>query len=642
MTVLSRQEQDFENQISPSVTPDLDFIDGMKSSADEALRAAPTASIFRGIQNVFDTSEKMDPLRANEQFGLMDEYAFKEGDEVTIDRAKAVSDDMHRIKLNDFITNTVNEESPILGRVTQFASSISAGFVDPVLMASNIAGGAIVGSIASRIATSSRGIGAISRMSPNLGKVANRMYAEGVQKTFTDVLVREGAENFVSSVLEESVNFAGIGEERLARNVTAQESLVNIAAGTFLGGALGTVISSDGRKAITRSFGRKYGDKAGEFLTTHTQMSTIEAQMGIEKGTLENQISNLETFQPKPWQPEPYVFTPKMNDTMSGQKLYIPINEDGSVHSISHRGSGTVLTDNHTQAYNSGAKVMEIDASQTNLMRDLDIISPDGAPTPLGKKMFSDISDDIIRFTDAERLSKGIYLLKNPDLDLDEAPLLVGTQLKKELQDLFQGKGIEDSLEVLDRLTTMTNSKLNPYRKLDYILEENGFDGYQFVGKNFSEEPSYNGVYVREMSAKKLAKKQDLDSPIPTPEAKAAFNKQYEGLMKDYHDSMSKQMNQSLLNQPAPELPTRSADAPPAPNERVSAVVNTDDKKLALDDLLRQYEEKLATQGEKVDVVTKQQLETLKKLTGPEDTQKLIDADTDKIAKFLACELGIE
>lgn len=474
-------------------TPDFTIGESMEIAAEETIRRSPIAALSRQVKEWTDTSAKMSAQQANEKYGLVGtEAEFKDDDDITEDRALAVSQDFHALKRNEYITELVNDESPVLGRVAQFGASMAASVVDPSLLVANVGGAMLIGKGVGMIANSAKAINWIGGKSPTIGRGIMMAYEEGVRKSVGTVLMREGAENFMGSLIEETVNFAGVGEERLARKISTQESLFNILASTTLGAGAGTLMSKDGRKAIGRSLGRKYGDDAAELLKTNMLLSEAELTQGLPKSDFEFRMHDRQTFEPRPWQNEKYSFVsmPKHSD----QKFYIPLEEDGTMFSVSNRGTGTVLTDNVTQAQNKGAKFIEVNTGNLRILDTASILDAKGRTTKAGWKLIDNLVDAIAKGT---KRAEGVN----------------ANQYRKVIREELEGKDLETMLDILDRQAAKNGDSFDHHKVIEEAIEELGFNGYHFVGKKHSGDPAFNGLYVSEKFTRKIRKDNVKDSP---------------------------------------------------------------------------------------------------------------------------------
>jgi hypothetical protein len=579
MARLPLEQVQFHDEMIAGATPDYDLWDAAGLAVEDTFRRSPIAAVGRQIQAWTDNSVKLDAMDANERFGLTGtEAAFRPDDtDITEERAKTVAADYHRLRKHDYITDLVNEESPILGRMTQFAASMGASLLDPSLMAANIGGSMLIGKGIAALAKAAPAINGIARVSPTAARGIMRMYDHGVRKSISEVMVREGLENFAGSIIEETVNFTGVGEEQLARKVSAQESLMNIVASTTLGGGLGTLISKDGRKALARKFGRDYGDDAAEVLKSSNLVTEMELNLGLPRSQWEFKMLDHETFTPRPWHDQKYQYRPLAEHT--NQKMYIPVDEDGAVHTISHRGAGTVLTDNITQAYNKGTKVIEVDTGNLRILDDSQVVDVKGRTTKVGKQVIKGLVDDLANNTDLVEASRALAVLKG--MDPETAPRLNRNQLKSELTSMMDGKGIDDIIKVLDDVGTRSRSAYDHTKKLNEIIEQLGFNGYHYVGKNSAGQPAYNGIYVHEKFARKITKSTEIESPNASKanfHQKETWKLEQQKLFEAYDDYVQK--NRGKLTDtvtPAKESP----DDPPNEIEQKELATREDHAKLS-------------------------------------------------------------
>ena len=385
---MARYSKEYQDMLNETVAPgDIDYniVDGMSAAIDDMARTIPMSSMVRGVQNLFDTSEPIDYEEANLKFGLTGEAAFTPEDEdITIDKARARAEDLSRIRRNDFIRFIVNSKRPALGNITQFVASMAVGFADPFLVGGNVAASYAVakgvGALVSRASVLNR----ITEVSPTAGKFLQSAYAQNINTSASTYLMREGAENLLGSIAEESVNFIGIGEDRLARKVTFGESLQNIILGTGMGTAMGTVLTNGGRESLLRSFKRKYGSSAEELVKNMNEVKQMEFEMDMPESKITEIVHDEDTFGAKPHHEE-VAPNPVVEEQPELAPSYISKDEDGAVVPYSERdnpeqpGSVTMTKSPH-HAQNLGETYVQYDTS------DLNMVSPQNFDTPVETK----------------------------------------------------------------------------------------------------------------------------------------------------------------------------------------------------------------------------------------------------------------
>lgn len=640
----SQNDRAFHSMVTHSQEMDLDIVDGMRAAVEDTIRTLPIASVIRGVQSFLDDSEKMPAETANEMYGLTGEFAFPEGTEVTTEQAKAVSTDRFNILKNDMITDIVNEDSPVLGRLTQFAAAMGAGFADPVLIGLNIAGSMAIGKGASFLMRSS-GAGAkmysgINKISPATGRIISTMYDDAITKSLSTVIAREGLENFAGSVLEETINFVGIGEERLAKNITASESLMNIVIGTGLGGTLGTVISRDGRKAISRSFARKYGDDAAGILKSENIVTEMEANAGIPRSNIVAQMHDIEVFSAKPWHGEGYTFSPI--DSFQGKKAYLPLNNDSSIHTISHMGRGVLLTDNHIQAQNLGVDFLEVDIQSGKYLSRQEQLNPDGTRTSLGQRLHSIVVDDILSKISSESLSKALAHMRDPDIDFSEFKFTHRNDkrtLARELRKATEGMDIHETVSFIEDLLAKTHTDYDTRFALDSVLNNMGYDGYIIRGKNLQGHEAFNGLYITESATDVLRNASRKTSTVPNPEQKTKWNEDVAAKFKEYDAHIKNQQKIQMQNDPVLK---QDPDMPPVTTDEAKALVGTAERRQALESILADIEQK-KLKGEPLaeDLELAEQLEeslnVAKALADGQTEEQVKQTAWEKLTDFFEC-----
>jgi hypothetical protein len=354
-----------ETEESKSDPGDIDFtiVDGMQAAVEMVERNLPIASMHRGVVDFFDTSEAIGADEANIKFGLTGEAAFTSEDtDITIDKARARAEDLALTQRTEFITGIVNSKRPVMGRISQFVASLAVGFVDPVILGTNLGVSYLLGKGVGSIVANRNLLNRITKANPTAGKMLTLAYTEAAERQIGVYLAREGAENLIGSLAEETVNFVGIGEERLARKVTTGESMINIAAGTILGTGLGTVLSSGGRKSFYRSVKRKYGDSAEDIVKHTEEVIQMEAEMNIPASKIQEEIHDQQTFDPKPH--HLVIDDPIVGEQLELQPAFIPKDKDGAIVSVSDRGKGGVsMTMSGHHAQNKGESFVQYDNS---------------------------------------------------------------------------------------------------------------------------------------------------------------------------------------------------------------------------------------------------------------------------------------
>lgn len=647
------QEMEMSRQ---NVSFDYGIIDGMGAAAADTIRTLPISSVAREVSSWLDDSETIDPFVANEQFGLEGEAAFKDGEEVTKDMAAARAQDQADIAANEFIMSSVNEDSPVLGRLTQFGASMAAGFTDPLLFAAGAGAHVAIARGIGAIGASAVGRAVTSKLlesSPRLGNMLVRSYSDKIANTTAGYLFKEGSENLLASVAEETINFAGVGEERLARKVTAQESLMNIALGTALGTGFGMLLDKGARQSMLSSYNRLMGDDAGNIILTDAQVKDFEMKLGIESDNTHLRIMDEDTYDAKPWHET-------MDDT-EGERLYISVSEDKELHSYSNRGEGIVTTNNIHHAQNKGASVREVDADSLNLLPDTEIAGRGDGRTPRVKaQIMNNLVQDFLENTTDAQLTKVAAHLIDPTVDSSIVKVSrVRTQLKKDIKAMLaEATTLDEMFDTLEKLGYAGGIEHNSHRVVDTILANNGYDGYTFNVNRFTGEgTAYKGTYIRKESLENVGFKNEFDSPKPDNFQIAEQRMLDKQRLQNYHASLKDRIakigkaekdiaNSNKIEGAAP-LPTKKSQQEVAENPSLeeptystaSSVYNTNAKQRAAID--EQIEELLEKSRKKaLTVEESEDLKILQSIQKNEDINTKADDLVKKIEEYADCRTG--
>lgn len=511
------------NQVDFSVS----LSEGMASAAQDAWRTGATAALERGGRNFTDTSDEIDVASANEMYGLSGtEAEVQAGEKVTKRDMEARVKDYHSLKLNSFITETVNDDSPVMGRVSQFVAGMGASMIDPVTMAANIVGTGLISKAGQTLAASSKGLTAVAKLNKAFAKGIVSAYGEGASRSMMSIIAREGVENFVSSTIEETaIQTMDIGQEQLARKITVGDSIQNVIAGTVFGTTLGTVMSKDGREALGRVFSRQYGDDAADMAKSMHLVTAEEAKLGIEKSGIENKFYDRETFDARPWYNEA-----GYSIESSPTKMYLSLDAEGAVHSYSHRGDGVTMTANKIHAMNKGEKILEIDPANLRLIDKDTMFDAKGRPTKTATTIVEEMANDFGAKADPSTLGKILTLMKDQEAEIDDLKFN-RSQSKKMLREALEGKNIDEIIDVMDGVAARHKLNYDPAMKLEELTEALGFNGYSFTGKNAQGQPAYKGAYVNKVHTKKLQKSGTFDVPKADEGSQILWKQQEEQLM---------------------------------------------------------------------------------------------------------------
>lgn len=607
MTRVSQFEVAQADLLSQGAVANYDMSEAALNSFEEAWDSGPTAAIGRRLDSFFDTSVKIDPLKANDQFGLAGtEAAFKEGEEVSLDRAKAVSDDFYKTQLHNIVKETVNAESPILGNITQFAASVAAGFTDPVMLAANMGGAALLSAGGRAVVGSKRAFDTVSKISPSAGRLMLGAYEEGARRSLTAVIAREGLENFVGGAIEESViRGMDVGEERLAIKTDWTDSMLNITAGTILGTGLGVIASPEGRKAVIGKFGRLWGDDAPARIKREFEMSDVESRLGVEKSHFETKLYEDETYGVRSSHGDVnYKFNSE--DTAVPSKVYIAVDEAGTAYRPQILGRGTVLHDNLNFAYNKGVKVLEYDTANLRIIGPQDMVDAKGRPTAVMTQLRDTLANDVTTRTDKTLLTKALAAMDDADADIDALEALPTKQLIARVKEKLNGaKDIDDLLNVMDELGVKSQIAYDPIRSVNAVIEKHNWNGYQFTGKKADGTGAYKGIYVAEKFTKKLQKSSELPTP-PISEGdkiKRAFELEQKHLeYADWMATKAKSLKQTSAE--AAGIPKGTVDdtITPPKSELQEVLASTVEKQESLRAIDAELDARLAANPDDVEV----------------------------------------
>ena len=627
------------------------IVDGMGSAAAETVRSLPMSAIARGLNQWADSSESIDSFSANEEFGLEGTAAFQEGEEVTKEMAAARAQDQSFLAMNQLITSEVNQDSPIMGRVSQFTASMAAGFTDPLLLGMGVMGHVAATSGLARVMTTATGRAVQNKLlqaTPRLGNLLHRSYAEAGSKKMVDYLVRETGENFIASLAEESVNFVGVGEDRLARKVTAQESLFNIVVGTAMGTGFGMLLDRNARKATMSSFNRKYGDDAATVIKTDAEVKDMESKMGIGQDNLHNKIMDEESYDPKPH----YTEASLPNDDI----MYISIDEDGSHHSYSNRGKGLVGTDNINHAQNKGAKVREIKIADMNVLDEATFANSKRVQA----KSVNTLADALVDNADDTQLSMIKSHLEDPTADPSMVSTKrVRTQAKKDIKKLLsEANSLDEMLDTLDYLNVTGKVGIEPHDFLDSMLKDMGYDGYSYSASRNVGGKAYKGTYIKDESQGKIITNREFETPKPDEvhTADKRLNDQqrlqtYAASLKDRVAKVAKAEQEIATSnkiegseEVKTPLDVSEGEAITVDSGSVtstaSGIYGTNSKqKAAVDEMVLELQNRKKA-GETLDKEDLADLEMLERIQKKEDLNSVADEHMEKIQSFADCMLG--
>lgn len=520
---------------------DYGFADAFEQSLYSAVRSLPTQSLFRGLKGALDSSEAIDPFEANSKFNLQGEAAFQEGEEVTIEMAKDRAQDQSFLIREAHVQGMYAQKSPTLSVIANLTGGLAAGFFDPTILAINAGASALMTKgINSAITTTRVGrsaTNALGAYNPNAGRAVIQMFATKNSASLNQVLLREGAENFLASVAEETVNFAGIGEDRLARKITAQESLQNILLGTTIGTGFGTVLDKAGRRGMVNRFNRLFGDNAPDTVYNQNLIMALEAKAGIPHQDFRLVQADEDTFAPKTWHKYSddgidYVDRPQQG------KFYIPMDGD-QMHSVSNRGDAVVATSNVSHAQNLGKKVKELDVNELRILRPADFVGVDGRQNKVKGRIINSVIEDFTDSTTKEQLLNVYSKLIGDQIQI--APKKLRKNVLKLLrQELMDKNTLEDIFEMMESVATRGGVDYNIHGVVKKVLGENGFDGYTFRGRNHKGMRAYTGIALTPEGAGKAKVRQEFDVAEPDFVAREQYDLARQQAMQEYGEKLQK------------------------------------------------------------------------------------------------------
>jgi hypothetical protein len=618
MNPVSQSDLQRNIQLAQEARMDIDWTDNLAASFDEGLRSSVTGSISRFVQNVFDTSEKLDPNAANERYGLAGtEYAFKPDQEVTREQAEAVADDYARVKYNDFINAVASEDAPVTTAVTGFFAGMAGSMLDPVSIVTGMGVSAGLGKLGAAAVNSARLMAIGNKLSPAAANAFTAAYSSTVTRNVGAVMLREGAENFVAAIADETVNFMDLGSERLSRKVTMEESVLNIIAGTVLGTGISTAASKEGRQAVGRFFTRKYGDAASNIVKVDAATSKAMADAGLAPTDAPVKIMEQETFGPKPWHEE--VYTPSDDPKVA----YIPVKEDGSPVATGG-GRGTTLTDNINHAQNLGSSVIEADLSGTKIIRDQDF-AVDGVPTKLGQEIVEAAKMDLNTRFSPEKMR---------DLLGEDGNPLTSAELRALFDVSFKGSTIADVADGYSSIARKLGIEDRFEELMDGIAKKNGMDGHIYTQRGADGKKLAQSINLTEEGAKKITKKGQRPVKKPDQSAASKHTEDLKARMAAGAEDIKKQLGEKPNNAPKPakrrSKNNAMKDAVEANPERAERIRNT----------LAEVERRSVEDPTSVTETELKQAMLAKKLLESDDVDAVLAPEIEKYSAFLNCTLG--
>lgn len=612
---------------------DVEFGNVFDTAINETLRTLPTQSLMRGARNLFDSSEPLSAAEANSKFNLQGEAAFTDDDDITMDVAAERAEDQARLARNEYIQGLYAQENPGLSTLANITGSLAAGFMDPALMALNVGASVAMTRGLSAMANTRVGtnaINAVGNFNPTMGKALIQMYDLKAQQSLTSVIMREGAENVLASTLEESINFAGVGENRLARDVSAQESLRNIIIGSAIGTGLGTGLDRAARAGMFNRFSRMFGDKAAEVVDVQQKIVQLETDAGVtpDISHVAKQVDE-EMFDAKPWHDDTEATIIDSTETPADTEFYIPKDGD-TFKSVSNRGSNVVLTNNAHHAKNLGKQVDKV-----KLNEDANILTPEGfkEDTFLKRSIAEDMAADLTEHIDG--FQARAIIAKLYDVDPFEVEDIEFDEIFQVLADEIDSKeGLEEMMEFVEELSTAAEIETFHHDIIQNVLEASGYDGYTFRGTGMAGDNKYTGLALTESGRAKITKTGESEVREPTFKEKQEHNLRKAKEAQDYADNLEKRARQAATEQDIKEMLGENVEL--AENETLEdAYVTNERVKQNVDE---RYEDLKSM--EKLSEEEELELENLEALKQGKRVEDVLDENVQKVETFKGCMLG--
>lgn len=448
--------------------------DSFSAGFDEGWAASPTASAASYFSR--QGGEELTGAQANQKYNLVGTpAAFEDEEAVTENHAITAASRFFAQKSNEITAQAVERKYGNIGKLTNFAGSMAAGFVDPI----NLAVGA-----------------GASYATFKLGQVVTQQALKSALNPATvgGIFAKNIAENFVvTSGLEFGIT--PIGEESYNVEIPVEQKMMVIAGGTLFGGLIGggveTAVTRQAR-AISHAQTKAFGTKSEELI----EQSMTKNMMDYENGIKPNpdhpiKIAEYDYYATRPDQVK-YQFVELQQEATIGLKNSNAIHDQtwaigrdmksGVLDQVEVHGNGTlVLVDNPNLVHNrvSGFKNSTENSAEiyrAKLNKNSKIMSSEDflmnrAP------IVRDVVDEIKRIAPPKNKKASRALSKKFDDAIDNDIRSV-TQLKQMIHEL-----VED-IELLPSVDDIVNK----------ILRKRGFDGYHFVGTATTRDAKYNGI----------------------------------------------------------------------------------------------------------------------------------------------------
>lgn len=446
-------------------------IDAFTASFEESFEAGPTKALYRFVGASL-AENNLTGAEANAKYNLADtEIAYKDDEMVSEFSARQAADRHFEKQMNNATIS--NASSKPMGTVASFAGSLTAGFVDPV----NIATGVGVASVV-------KSAGAVHSLSKAMGNMVKNPWVEST--------VRNGLENLVATAAVDLVAVP-LGETVTREQVSTSQRIMNVVGGTLFGTTLGVGLEARNimktTRIIAREKGARMGSKAPEIMD--------EAQEHAIKNYANGKKPNPEFIEKK--------HDIIHNTTRAGQTPYkqVEVNQSnvkdldyfvGKNDQVMHSGdTGFVISDNANLVSN---RVTPLDGkagemSHVKLSEDANIVTPDIFPT---------LKDFLPR--------KIAHFAKKNGYEGNDLPLI--NALEEALRDAAD---IADVPPIIDDMLESYKNMPDSSDLMNMALDNMGYDGYRMA---IPHENGGNAIVLLKKSDGSIKGIKSQSDPIAT------------------------------------------------------------------------------------------------------------------------------
>lgn len=446
-------------------------LEAFSASLEEGFEAGPTKAIYRYVGASL-AENTMTGAEANEKYGLEGtEVAYSDDDNTSEFAARQAADRYFERKMNEATINNASDKP--LGTIASFAGSLTAGFVDPV----NIATGVGVASMV-------KSAGAVQTLGSAMGNMIKNPWIESS--------VRNGLENIVATAAVDLVAVP-LGETVTREQVSTSQRIMNVVGGTIFGTTLGVGMEARGimrtTRAIAREKGSVHGSKATEVMD--------EAQEHAIKNHANGKKANPDFIDNK--------HKIINHTTRAGQEAYVPVElSQANVKELDyfvakgdhvmHSGdTGYVVSDNANLVSN---RVTPLDGStgemfHVKLDKNAKIVTPD---------IFPDIKADLPR--------KIAAVVKKNGYEGNDAPLINAMDMA-----IGDAADIGDIPNVIDDLLENYKNMPDSADILNTALDSMGYDGYRL---SIPHKDAGNAVVLFKKSDGAVKGRGSISESIPT------------------------------------------------------------------------------------------------------------------------------